>query len=137
MLTYCLSWMCVSQACIHSHTQTVHRQRCLTVCHGCVYHKHTYIHTHRHSLQAMLTYSLSWMCVSQAYIHSHAQTQAVHRQHCLTVHHGCVYHKHTCIHTHRHSSQAMQTYRLSWMDVSQAHIHSHRQAQTPTIHCQY
>ena len=119
-LPYSLSWMCVSQAYIHSHTQAqftgnADLQFIMDVC---VTSIHTFTCTDTGSSQATLPYSLSWMCVSQAYMHSHTQTQFTSNADLQFIMDGCITSTHTC--TDTNNSLSILIYNL-WMYEYLAH----------------
>ena len=114
------SWMCVSQAYIHSHTQAqftgnADLQFIMDVC---VTSIHTFTCTDTGSSQATLPYSLSWMCVSQAYMHSHTQTQFTSNADLQFIMDGCITSTHTC--TDTNNSLSILIYNL-WMYEYLAH----------------
>ena len=117
---------------IHTQRQTVHRQCWLTVCHGCVYHKHAYIHTHRQFIGNAALQFVMDVCITSTHTFTHTGT--VYRQCWLTVYHGCVCHKHTYIHMHRHRQFTGNTALQFIMDVCITSIHAF--THTDTVHKQ-
>ena len=88
----------------------------------CVTSIHTFTCTDTGSSQATLPYSSSWMCVSQAYMYSHTQTQFTSNADLQFIMDGCITSTHTFTQTSTDTDNSLSIliYNL-WMYEYLAH----------------